>query len=52
VGAVEHLLDGEGRASHRFVEPAGVTLLSLEDLVPPASESLRDAAPLPLAAVS
>ena len=52
VGAVEHLLDADGQASHRFVEPAGVTLLRIKDLVPPESESLRDADVLPLAAVS
>ena len=52
VGAVEHLFDPGGEASHRLVEPAGITLLELKELVPPSSESLRDAQPLPLAAVS
>jgi hypothetical protein len=52
VGAVEHFLAADGHASHRLVEPAGVTLLRLKDLVPPKSDSLRDADVLPLAAVS
>jgi hypothetical protein len=52
LGAVEHHFGADGEASHRFVEPAGVTLLQLKDLVPPKSDSLRDAELLPLAAVS
>ncbi len=52
IGAVEHVLGEDGEASHRLVEPDGVTQLRLEDLVPPGSESLGDADLLPLAAVS
>ena len=46
------VFDADGHASHRFVEPGGVALVRLKDLVPPKSESLRDADVLPLAAVS
>ena len=49
VGAVEHLLAADGTATHRLVEPPGVTQLAFEDFAPAGAESLRDAPPLPLA---
>ena len=51
VGAVEHMLAPDGTAAHRLVQPPGVKLLRLPDLVPKGSESLRDAPPLPLDAL-
>ena len=47
VGVVEHLLAPDGTATHRMVEPPGVTTFRLEDLAPPGSESLRDARSAP-----
>ena len=49
VGVVEHLLAPDGTATHRMVEPPGVTTLRLEDFAPSGSEGLRDAPLLPLA---
>ena len=51
VGAVEHRLAADGTATHRLVEPAGVTPLRFEDFAPAGAESLREAPPFPLVAV-
>jgi hypothetical protein len=52
VGAVEHLLAPDGRATHHLVEPPGVSPLHFPDLVPEGSEGLRDAPPLPVEALA
>jgi 3',5'-cyclic AMP phosphodiesterase CpdA len=48
VGAVEHLLHPDGRATHRLVEPAGVRPLRFADFAPPDADTLRDAPLRPL----
>ena len=49
VGVVEHLLADDGTATHRLIEPTGVSHLAFEDFAPAGAESLRDAPLLPLA---
>ena len=51
VGAVEHVLTPDGRATHRLVQPPGVGRLHFPDLVPEGSDGLRDAPPLPVEAL-
>jgi 3',5'-cyclic AMP phosphodiesterase CpdA len=48
VGAVEHLLHPDGRATHRLVEPPGVQLLRFGDFAPPGAETMREAPLRPL----
>lgn len=49
VGAVEHHLAADGTATHRLVEPPGVTQLAFGDFGPAGAETLREAPPFPLA---
>jgi len=51
VGVVEHRLAADGTATHRLIEPPGVTHLRFEDFAPAGVESLRDAPPFPLVAL-